>query len=224
MQTFNLWHLFSLSEEWKLPTFLRGGLWCSELSGIPSFEGDVEGAQAYGTFVSCWHKSEDDPTPAAWTILGDHGAGIAIGGSLPYLQSVVRQIDGDWLTGRLGDVRYITADQPVTDPAFDVRSCHKEEREMRVAFSIRDASIHGDQLRRNHVREHSPFTQSESNIAQCFEGLTFVEDQDALVVPISPRELFKQVLFGPKVPKTKQEATQRLIRDAGVACPFRNLS
>jgi hypothetical protein len=227
MPTFNLWHLFPLSEERKLRTFLHGGLWCSELNSIVNFQNDVEGTQAYGTFVSCWHKSEGDPTALAWTIFGGDGDGIAIRGSSSYLHSLADTVDHDWLKGVFGEVRYLASVEPVTDAAFEVRSSHQSEAEMRVALRICDIGSHDDALRRSHVRARCPIRQSDRNITHNIKDLTLIEDEmgeDALVLPIDSRELFQEVVFGAKVSAIKRESLQRLIKDAGIDCPFRALS
>jgi hypothetical protein len=227
MSAFNLWHLFSLVEQRKLQTFLHGGLWCSELNSIVNFPGDVEGTQAYGTFVSCWHRSEGDPTPIAWTIFGGEGAGIAIRGSSSYLQSLAEKVDRDWMSGRFGEVRYLSPSQPVVDAAFEVRATHQSESEMRVALGVSDISIQGGELRRSHVRERCPKRQSDRNITKNVEDLTLIEDEmgeDALVIPIDPKRLFEEVVFGPKVSAAERESIQKSITNSGIQCPFRLLS
>lgn len=227
MPTFNLWHLFSLSEERKLQTFLHRGLWCSELNSIINFSGDVEGMQPYGTFVSCWHRSEDDPTPIAWTNFGGDGAGIAIQGSSSYLQSLADNVNCDWINGRFDQVRYLEPTQPVVDPGLEVRSSHHLESEMRVALTACDIHIHGDEHRRKHVRAHCPIGLSDRRITQNIEDLTLIDDgmgADALVVPIDPRILFQEVVLGAKVPAIKVASIQKLIREAGILCPLRVLS
>jgi hypothetical protein len=226
MPTFNLWHLFPLDEPRKLQTFLHGGLWCTELNSIINFTGDVEGTQPYGTFVSCWHRSEGDPTPVAWTIFGDDGAGIAIRGSSSYLQSLAEKVDRDWVSGRFGEVRYLSPAQPVVDAAFEVRATHQSESEMRVALGVTGISIGDDELRRSHVRAHCPKRQSDRNITKKVEDLTLIEDEmgeDALVLPIDPKTLFEEVVFGPKVSAAERESIQRSITDSGIQCPFRSL-
>jgi hypothetical protein len=191
---FNLWHLFSLDEQRKLQAFLHGGLWCSELNSI---SGDVEGTQAYGTFVSCWHRSEGDPTPIAWAIFGGEGSGIAIRGSSSYLQSLVEQVDCDWISGRFREIRYLPSSQPVVDAAFEVRSTHQSESEMRVALGVTGISTGDDELRRSHVMARCPKRQSDRNITKNVEDLTLIDDEmgeDALVLPIDPKKLFEEVV------------------------------
>lgn len=227
MPTFNLWHLFPLSEESKLRTFLHGGLWCSELNSIVNFQDDVEGTQAYGTFVSCWHRSDGDPTPLAWTIFGGDGDGIAIRGSSSYLRALADMVDHVWIKGKFGEVRYLASTEPVTDAAFEVRSSHQQEGEMRVALGICDISIHDEELRRNHVRARCLIRQSDRSITHNIKDLTLIEDEmgeDALVLPVDPRGLFEEVVFGARVSAIKRESLQRLITDAGIHCPFRALS
>ena len=226
MPTFNLWHLFSLDEPRKLRTFLHGGLWCTELNSIITFTGDVEGTQPYGTFVSCWHRSEGDPTPIAWTIFGGDGAGIAIRGSSSYLQSLAEEVHRDWVSGRFGEVRYLLPDDTVVDAAFEVRANHQSESEMRVAFGVTWISIGDDELRRSHVRERCPKRQSDRNITQNVEDLTLIEDamgEDALVLPIDPKKLFEEVVFGPKVSAAERASIEKSITDSGIPCAFRPL-
>jgi len=226
MLIFNLWHLFSLVEGRKLRTFLHGGLWCSELNSIVNFSGDIEGTHAYGTFVSCWHRSEGDPTSIAWTIFGGDGAGIAIRGSSSYLQSLADKVDCDWVSGKFAEVRYLPSDQPVVDAAFEVRSSHQSESEVRLALRVSDISIHDDELRRSHVRARCRI-RSDRNITQNVEDLTLIEDEigeDALVLPIDPKRLFQEVVFGTKVTAVEQESICKLITDSGIHCPFRAVS
>src|ERR1700677_1493367 len=227
MPTINLWHLFSLCEERKLQTFLHRGLWCSALNSIISFSGDVEGTQPYGTFVSCWHGSEGDPTPIACANFGADGTGIAIRGSASYLQSLADNANRDWINGRFGQVRYLEPTQPVVDPGLEGRSTHHLESEMRVALTTCDILIQGEELRRRHVKAHCPIGLSDRHITQNIEDLTLIDDgagADALVVPIDPRMLFQEVVFGAKVPVINRTSIEKLIRDAGILCPFRVLS
>jgi len=226
MATFNLWHLFPLTEERKLRTFLHGGLWCAELNSIITSLGDVEETQPYGTFVSCWHRSEGDPTLIAWTIFGGDGAGIAIRGSSSYLKSLADKVCRNWVRGRFGEVRYLSPTEHVVDVAFEVRSIHQSESEMRVALGLSDGSIQDDGLRRSQVRAQCPIRQSDRNITKKVEGLTLIEEkmgEDALVLPIDPKTLFEEVVFGPHVSAPERERIQRLVTDSGVHCPFRAL-
>ena len=115
---YNLWHLFVAEEMYKMSTFMRGGLWCAELNSIITFEGDVEGTQPFGLFVSCWHRSKDVPTPRAWEIFGGSGNGFALRARPSSLESFVAQFNGAKHRVRFEQVRYLPKGEKPSDAAI----------------------------------------------------------------------------------------------------------
>ena len=122
----NLWYLFSTAEQFKLKTFLSGGLWCSDIGSIVGFGEDAEGSGPQGLFVSCWHASEDDPTSRAWQIFGGDGDGFAIRTTVDELQSYATTTGSSAIAARLGPVTYVPEGGSISDPAFEVLGHHRE--------------------------------------------------------------------------------------------------
>jgi hypothetical protein len=152
----NLWHLFVVDEMYKMNTFLRDGLWCAELNTIPSFDGDVEGSQPFGLFVSCWHLSTGDPTPKAWEIFGGCGNGFALRAKPSFMSSLAERYNTDRLRVCFGQVRYLSAGEEPTDPAFQVGPAHDQEEEMRLAIFSPDIVDPEDGQRKEQIAKPIP--------------------------------------------------------------------
>jgi hypothetical protein len=212
---YSLWHLFVAEEIYKMSTFMRGGLWCAELNSITSFEGDVEGTQPFGLFVSCWHRSKDVPTPRAWEIFGGSGNGFALRAQPSFMESFVGRFSGDRHSVRFDHVRYLPEGEKPSDAAFEVTSLNKreEEEEMRVAVSFPAIADLDSRNRIEQIKKCIPTICSNPHEVPKFENVTFAECEgaEAVILPVSPLDLIQEILIGPRVSgKAKNEMSAML--------------
>jgi hypothetical protein len=221
---YNLWHLFSTHEaEKKMSTFLRGGLWCAELNSIVAFEGDVEGSQPYGIYVSCWHKSDRDPSDKAWQVFGNSGDGVAIRAKPSFMRSLANQFSAGGLRARFDQVRYLINGQQVTDAAFEVAPSHQQEEEMRVAVSLMEITDQDARARKEQIRKIAPVRCSNPEATTEFRSVTFVDDEgdDAIILPISTVDLIEEIVIGSQVSEKDKRNLLKMLEGSGLASKVR---
>ena len=156
-----LWHLFYNDKERRLATFLGGGLWLSRLDQFgDSKEGQLPDANlgllrkaptpllewvvkqyvlnVKRSFASCWHMSDNDPSPDAWQIFGGAGNGVAIRTTPDSMRQTLAQISGPDGPVHFAAVRYVDhsideiPEGNVIEAAFVVQSNYAPECEARV--------------------------------------------------------------------------------------------
>jgi hypothetical protein len=211
---FKLWHLFSIGEgAKKISTFMRGGLWCTELNSIVSFTGDVEGSQPYGIFVSCWHKSEGDPSDRAWQVFGNSGNGVALRAAPTSLLSLAERFNVGGFRARFDQVRYLSEGEPITDAAFQVGASHIQEDEMRVALCLMEVADRDTPARKDQIRTIAPARCRNPQAITMFSSMTFVEDveNDAIILPIRPADFIEEIVIGPKVSNDDKTALLKVL-------------
>jgi hypothetical protein len=221
---YNLWHLFSTCEaEKKMSTILRGGLWCAELNSIPAFVGDVEGSQPYGIFVSCWHKSDGDPSDKAWQVFGNSGDGVALRAKPSFMLSLANQFSTGGLTARFDQVCYLINGQQVTDAAFEVAPSHNQEEEMRVALFLTEITDRDTRARKEQIRKIAPVSCPNRQAMAEFRSLTYVEDDgdDAIILPISAADLIEEIVIGSKVCENDRSNLLKMLQGSGLTSKIR---
>lgn len=221
----NLWHLFKTEEDYKLGTFLAGGLWCADLGSIIGYSDDVEGTGPQGLFVSCWHATEGDPTSEAWEVFGGNGDGFAIRTTVEELQSYATCFDNAAMTARLGFVEYVPKDGTITDPAFQVHEHHEKELEMRLLLALKNLE-HGDDEIKKQIRRAAAITCERRGFSVPIKQLILSDSYDsefAMILPIDAPGLFKEFLIGSQVEPRKRDSTIQFLKAAGVTCRFRQL-
>ncbi len=220
---YKVWHLFRATEMYKMETFLRGGLWCAELHSFVNFPGDVEGSQPYGVFVSCWHKSESDPTERAWEIFGDCENGFALRADPLFIEALAERFSNDALRARFGQVQYLGDGEQIADAAFQVASTHRHEDEMRFALTLTDTTSMDDCILKEQVRKNVPARYSNRAEAKQFRCVTLIGDgeDDAIVLPVSPVDLIEEVIIGPAVSKNDKVHFMKLLESAGIVSRLR---
>lgn len=224
ISAFRLWHLFSMEEATKkMRTFLNGGLWCAELNSIPTFPGDVEGTRPYGIFVSCWHKSDNDPSLKAWEVLGASGNGVALRAEPSSMQPIIMQFNIHGLRARFGQVRYLRKGQRVIDAAFEVAHSHIHEEEMRIAIELPDSLDPDTLVRQDQMRKIVPEICSSLEAKSDFRSVTFVEcgGEDAIIIPISPADFIQEIVIGSKVSPNERNKFMESLEQAGLASKVR---
>ena len=205
-----------------MSTFLRGGLWCAELNTIPSFDGDVEGSQPFGLFVSCWHLSAGDPTPKAWEIFGDSGNGFALRAKHSFMTSLAERFNTR-LRLRFDQVRYLSVGEKPTDPAFQVGPAHDQEQEMRLAVLFPDIVDPEDHQRKEQIAKRIQVICSKPRAAKKFEEIAFVDNEgdEAIVLPVSPAELIEEIVIGPRVQHGARKQFTKMLQEFGMESRIR---
>ena len=222
-EPYALWHLFPVEEMRKLEAFVHGGLWCAELNSIVSFEGDTEGSQPFGFFVSCWHRSKSDPTPVAWEVFGGLGNGIALRAQPSFLKSLAKRFSADGLRVRFDEVRYLPKGEQCSDAAFEVACSHAGEREMRLGISVVDTPDTDDAKRKEHIRKSVPAVCLNPRAVTKFQQVTFVEcdGAEAIVLPVPPGDLIMEILAGPRVRECAKNELARMLERSELGSKIR---
>lgn len=144
-----LWHLLR-SDDWefKLKTFLGGGLW---LARLDTFEDPLEGTMpdhnlglmekllgssilaekvakecriaAQNAYASCWHMSDGSPSEYAWKEFGDEHAGIALKTTRHKLRKQLGKLLGNDGPGYLSEITYIDHTCDVIPEAQTLEAC-----------------------------------------------------------------------------------------------------
>ena len=217
----NLWHLFPVEELYKLKTFLAGGLWCADLGSIIGFGDDSEGTGLHGTFVSCWHAAEADPTDVAWEIFGGAGNGFAIGTTMESLASIATRSTKAGVKAQVCKVSYLPGGTFLSEPACQVLDQHEREAEVRFVLNFENKGC-GEFALREQIRSVASAVCNGRDHQTPIHSLTVSESDRgdssdlALIVPIDPCFLFKQFLVGANVHPHECSQALRLLEQARI--------
>jgi hypothetical protein len=252
------WHFIRSNKiEQKLPAFLAGGLWLARLNTFKDrWEGKLpernlgllnklmrpddaeaviaayEKAAATG-YASCWHLSDDNPSPAMWdkSNFGNNHNGIALRSSYDLLRAELGYLIATSGDGPLhiSEVRYIDHTQDLVpegqtlEVAFSVRNQYSSQKELRV-FTTTTGGSAAEALPYKTNPWGGPLVPPElirgklpTAPAKLIGSIPVAVQRGEAVVPtINPKVLIDKVLVGYRVNQDRRDKLMAMLEKAGL--------